>query len=316
MHEKIVHFLKSTDGYISGEEISQSLNISRAAIWKHMQELRDQGYDIVAVPHLGYQLMSLPDKLYPHEIKFKLPTKKLGKKVYYFDTVSSTMDEAFRLAMEGSEEGTLVCAETQTKGRGRMGRVWTSPKGKGIYLSLILRPKLSPTDVSQLTLLSAVVVAEVVRSFSGINARIKWPNDILVDNKKLVGILTEMNAEIDRVKFVIVGMGINVNTPLNLMPPQSTSLKAETDKSFSRVDLIKEILKNMEAWYERYQQQGFEPVHKRWKELSSTLGKNIRVNDSNKVTKGKAVDIDSDGGLLIRSESGELIKKITGDVLQ
>ncbi len=316
MLDKIIHFLKNTDGYISGEEISEALNISRAGIWKHMQELRSQGYDIVAVPHLGYKLESSPDKPFSHEIKHNLHTKILGKKIFYFDTVFSTMDEAFRLGMEGAEEGTVICAESQTKGRGRLGRSWSSPKGKGIYMSVILRPRLSPTEVSQLTLLAAVAAAEAIQKVSGLSAMIKWPNDLLIGGKKVVGILTELSAETDRVKFVAIGIGINVNTPVNQLPPHATSLKNEADKNFSRVELIREILRSLEEWYLRFQEEGPAVVMMRWKELSSTLGKHIKISDPNQTIEGKAIDIDDDGGLLIRSDSGIVVKKMSGDVVQ
>ena len=146
MLDKIILFLKNSPGYISGEEISRSLHLSRAAVWKYIQELRKAGYEIVAVPHLGYKLVSSPDKLLAHEVQFQLNTKTFGRSVVHFETLNSTMDEAFRLGMEGKPEGTIVIAETQTKGRGRLGRGWVSPKGKGIYLSLILRPKVPPLD--------------------------------------------------------------------------------------------------------------------------------------------------------------------------
>ena len=143
-HDRIIQFLKEADGYVSGEEMSETLKISRAAVWKYIDHLRKDGYDITAVPHLGYRLVSVPDKLLPYEIQFGLNTKTFGKNIVVFNTVGSTMDEAFRLGMEGAPEGTVVCAETQHKGRGRLGRVWSSPKAKGIYCSLILRPQLPP----------------------------------------------------------------------------------------------------------------------------------------------------------------------------
>ena len=151
-HDRIIQFLKEADGYVSGEDMSETLKISRAAVWKYIDHLRKDGYDITAVPHLGYRLVSVPDKLLPHEIQSGLDTRTFGKNVVTFNTVGSTMDEAFRLGMEGAPEGTVVCAETQTQGRGRLGRVWSSPKAKGIYCSLILRPRLPPGQLSQLTL--------------------------------------------------------------------------------------------------------------------------------------------------------------------
>lgn len=281
-----------------------------------MQELRQEGFDVVAVPHLGYKLVASPDKLLPSEIQHNLKTRYLGKKIVYEDTVPSTMDVAFRLGMEGAIEGTLVCAEGQTKGKGRLGRHWNSPKGKGIYMSVILRPSLPPTEAAQLTLLTAVAVCEAVRRVGGVAARIKWPNDILVEDRKLAGILTELSAETDRVRFVVIGIGINVNTSLSVLPAQATSLKEETRKKISRVELLQEILQDLEDWYERLKKQGFAPVVERWKELSSTLGKRVRLVDPGGEIEGEAVDLDKTGALMIRNDAGLIVSKISGDVVQ
>ena len=173
MQDKIIHFLRSATGYLSGEDISRQLNISRSAIWKYMEELRKEGYEIIAVPHLGYKLLSSPDKLYPREIQHQLTTKTIGQRIVYSETIPSTMDEAFQLALQGAEEGTVVIAESQMKGRGRLGRHWTSPKGKGIYMSLILRPALLPTDIAKITLMGAVAVNDAISSLISIKPRIK-----------------------------------------------------------------------------------------------------------------------------------------------
>ena len=316
MQNKIIHFLKSSPNYISGEEISRQIKISRAGIWKYIQVLRDEGYDIVAVPHLGYKLISAPDKLLPSEIQFGLATKILGKKIVYFDSIGSTMDYAFQLGMQGAEEGTVVCAESQSKGRGRMGRNWASPKGKGIYMSVILRPKLSPTDVAQLTLLSAVAICEVVKKVCSVKATIKWPNDLLVHNMKLAGILTELSAEMDRVRFVVIGIGLNVNTPVSLLPTHSTSLKNETKQQISRIEVFQEILRHLEKWYEDFKMAGSKKMLQRWKEYSSTLGRRVRVVDTNGHVEGEAIGLDQYGGLIIRNDEGMIVKRMTGDVVQ
>ena len=281
-----------------------------------MQELREDGYDIVAVPHLGYRLISSPDKLLPAEIQFELGTKILGKDIRYFDSIASTMDAAFQLGVEGVGEGTVVCAESQTKGKGRLGRNWASPKGKGIYMSVILRPALTPADLTQLTLLGAVAVCEAVGKFCDVPAKIKWPNDILVNNKKLAGILTESSAEMDRVRFVVVGIGVNVSTPLSQMPPHSTSIKNETGKKVSRVVWMREILRSLESWYMTLGGNGFASVITRWKELSSTLGRHIRLVDPSGNVEGEAIDLDEYGGLIIRGENGLKVKRMSGDVVQ
>ncbi len=315
MQSQIIHFLKNAQGYISGEEISRHLKISRAGIWKHIQELRREGYEIVAVPHLGYQLVSSPDKLFPHEIQAGLKTQFLGNNIRHCDSIGSTMDEAFRLGVEGAEEGTVVCADRQTQGKGRLGRAWISPKNKGVYMSVILRPELSPADAARITLLGAVAVCEAIENFSSLPVRIKWPNDILMNGKKISGILTELSAEMDRVRFIVVGVGINVNASLSQLPSNATSIKNEMGKKFSRVGLVQEVLRSLEKWYGSLKQNGFDCSLKRWKELSSTLGQNVRVVNSNGDIEGEAIDLDSYGGLIIRNDSGLLVKKMTGDVV-
>jgi BirA family biotin operon repressor/biotin-[acetyl-CoA-carboxylase] ligase len=316
MQTEIITLLKKANGYLSGEEISRQFQLSRAAIWKNIQELRRQGYDIVAVPHRGYELVSCPDRLFPHEIQFGLKTKIFGKEIVAYESIGSTMDEAFRLGFEGAAEGTVVCAETQTKGRGRLGRNWTSPKGKGLYFSLILRPSLPPTDVARVTLLAAVAVSEAIQRIGGANPQIKWPNDLLIDGKKVAGILTEMSAEMDRVRFVVLGVGINVNTPLSLLPGHSTSLRAEMKKTISRIQLFQEVLGAMERWYTQLQKEGFDPVIKKWKKLSATLGRRVQIKDPNGTVEGEAIDLDEHGGLIIRNDLGMRVQRMTGDVYQ
>ncbi len=316
MQERIVHLLKKSDSYLSGEEISRQLDISRAAIWKYIQELKKDGYDIVAVPHLGYKIASGPDKLFAHEVQFDLKTKTLGKKIFFYDTVASTMDEAFRLGMEGTPEGTVVCADGQSKGRGRLGRSWLSPKGKGIYLSIVLRPALLPSEAACLTLLCAVALSEAIKNICGLNSLIKWPNDLLINGKKVAGILTELNAETDRVKFVVVGIGVNVNSSRDSLIVDATSLQVEAKRTILRVELTKEILRMTEEWYLLSQRQGFTPIIKRWKEISFTLNKRVRIADPAGFIEGEAVDMDQDGGLLIRKDSGVIVKKMAGDITQ
>jgi len=315
MQNEIIYFLKQAQGYISGEDISRELKISRSAIWKYMQELRKDGYEILAVPHLGYQLKSAPDKLLAQEILFGLKTKTMGQRIFHHETLTSTMDTAFRLAVEGEKEGALVVCEGQTKGKGRLGRSWSSPKGKGIYASIILRPQLSPVQVSQLTLLTAVAVCDALRCATKIPVTIKWPNDILINDKKVAGILTELSAEMDRVRFVVVGLGVNVNTPLNSLPETATSLKHVAQKQFDRVRLLQEVLVKFEHWYESYKHQGFAHVIVQWKKFSLMLGKRVRISDQGGTVEGEAIDLDESGGLIVQSGNGSMIKCISGDVI-
>ncbi len=314
VQERIIQYLKSNKTFVSGQKLSRHLKISRAAVWKHVRDLRLAGYKIEAVPHRGYYLKSCPDKLLPEEIFAGLATERLGRTVYYYETISSTMDEAFRLAAQGSPEGTLVCAESQTRGRGRLGRTWISPKGKGLYTSLILRPDLSPLEVGWITFVAAIAVCETVREATGLKAAIKWPNDVLIGGRKVAGILTEMNAETDRVKFVIVGLGMNVNADKVHLPPRGTSLKMESGNKVSRICLLQNVLQKTEYWYGCLQARDFSPVIERWKALSITIGRRIRLSEHHRIIEGKAVDLSAEGGLVILNEDGDLITRMTGDV--
>ncbi|MDE2222168.1 MAG: biotin--[acetyl-CoA-carboxylase] ligase [Candidatus Omnitrophica bacterium] len=314
MQEQIIQFLKQSEGYISGEEISARLKISRAAIWKHMQELRSEGYEITAVPHLGYRLMTCPDKLLGYEITADLGTRTIGKQVIVKDTVVSTMDEAFRLGMENCPDGTVVCAESQSKGRGRLGRSWVSPRGKGLYFSFVLRPRLPLNQLPQLTLMAAVALIEAIETASGLKAAIKWPNDILFENHKLAGILTELRAESDQVKFVVVGIGLNVNASVNQLAPQATSLKAASGKSFNRTEVFQAVLRCLDKGYARILHHEFDKIMAEWCKHSATLHKRVRITDPAGSVEGEAVDLDEDGALLVRKDNGVIVKKTAGDI--
>jgi BirA family transcriptional regulator, biotin operon repressor / biotin---[acetyl-CoA-carboxylase] ligase len=315
MKEKILDYLNKKHDYLSGDQISRHLGISRQGLWKHIQELKDSGYEIVAVPHLGYRLLSCPDRLFAFEITRGLNTKFIGKKIHYFDCLASTMDLAMQLGMQSAPNGTLVLAESQTRGHGRLGRSWFSPKYKGIYLSLILRPQISPAAAPILTLMSAVSICEAVNAVVGLDVQIKWPNDILIHNKKLAGILTEMNAETDKVNFVVIGIGLNVNNDKKSLIAQATSLKEQLGQGISRVTLLQELLRRIESNYLLLKDKGSQTIIDKWRYFSLTLGRRIKVYYQHKHIEGLAVDIDQDGGLLIRRDSGVISKVTCGDVI-
>lgn len=315
MQDKILDFLKRKPEYISGDQISHRLGITRQALWKHIQALKDSGYDIVAVPHLGYKLVSAPDRLLPEEVSWNLNTGFIGREIRYFESIPSTMDLATDLGSRGFPEGTLVLAEAQTKGRGRLARAWISPKHKGIYLSLILRPKIPPGLSPLLTLLAAVSICEAISVIAGLEARIKWPNDIFIHQKKVGGILTELSAETDEVRFVVVGIGLNVNNDKKALPEGATSLKEQKKEGISRIELLREILRRTEDNYLKFQKTGGEFIIDRWRQYSLTLGKRIKVSCNNERVEGHALDIDKDGGLLIRNDAGLVQKVMSGDVV-
>jgi BirA family biotin operon repressor/biotin-[acetyl-CoA-carboxylase] ligase len=314
MQEKIIDFLRRKQDYASGEEISNRLGISRQALWKHIQELKEAGYDIAAVPHLGYRMICAPDRLFPAEISSRLNTKFIGRKIYYFDSVSSTMDIAMQLGLKNSTEGTLVLTESQTKGRGRLGREWFSPRYKGIYLSLILKPKILLNQAPILTLMASVSICEAIKEIAALEAQIKWPNDILMHQKKLGGILTEINAEMDGIRFIVIGIGLNVNNDKKALINGATSLKEQKKEGINRIELLQEILRAIEKNYLTFQEKGAQSIIDKWRDYNITLGKRVKIYSHKKHIEGQAVDIDTDGSLLLRSDSG-LVQKVTaGDV--
>ena len=310
-------FKKNKDNFLSGEEVSKSLGISRQALWKHIEKMREMGYIVEAVPHLGYRLREIPDKILVPEIKWNLKTKFVGKEIEFYESVGSTNNIAYELAERGRPEGTAVIANEQTKGKGRLGRTWVSPEEKGIYLSCILRPDIMPGEVPKITLVAAVSVVKAIRKFASIEALIRWPNDILVSDRKVGGILTELKAEMDRVNFAVLGIGINVNTSKKSLPKEGTSLKEESKAStdFSRVELVKTLLQTLEDEYVKFKETGFSAIRKELQSFSCTLGREISINSAaNGSFKGKAVDIDESGALIVELADGSRKTFISGDV--
>ncbi len=315
MQDKVLDYLRKENEYVSGEEMSEHLDVSRQALWKHIQVLKDSGYDIEGVPHLGYRLKSAPDRLFPAEITHHLRTKFIAKKIYYFDSLPTTMDVAAQLGVKGCPNGTLVVAETQTKGKGRLGREWFSPKHKGIYASLVLRPQLPPNATPLLTLVCAVSICEAIKEATALDARIKWPNDILIHNKKLGGILTELNAETDRTHFVVIGFGLNINNDKKSLLAGATSLKEQLKDEINRASLLKKILLIIEENYLYLEKHGSTLILEKWRAANITLGRRVRINSHHRILEGEAIDIDSDGALLLRNDSGLTQKVSSGDVV-
>jgi len=314
MDSKILNlFHKNRQSYLSGEDISYKLRVSRSAIWKHIEKLREIGYDIEAVPHLGYRLKSIPDKMIPDEIQRGLPVSKFGKRVYSYKKTDSTNTVCYDLALKGAEEGTVVIAEEQRKGKGRIKRSWISPPG-GIYMSCIIRPDIAPNEIEEFTLVAALCIAKSIRALTGLQCQIKWPNDILINGRKVCGILTEMKAETDRIDFMILGIGINVNTNEKSIPSSATSLKKELKKRVSRIELVRFLLINFEKEYDVFRKEGFEAIREEIKSLSATLGRRIKVRAGEKIYEGEAVDIDGEGALILRLDTGLMKRVLSGDI--
>jgi BirA family biotin operon repressor/biotin-[acetyl-CoA-carboxylase] ligase len=321
LDEEILAVLrKEQDSYVSGEDLCRMAGISRAAIWKHMEKLREEGYEIEASPHLGYRLKAIPDRLIPSEVRHSLKTRIFGRQILSYARIDSTNDAAYSLAEKGLKEGSVILADEQVMGKGRHGRRWVSPPRCGIYMSCILRPDMAPDEIPKITLLAAVAVARAIRSVTGLDAMIKWPNDILVNGKKVCGILTEMKAEQDSVNFIILGIGINASTPARSLPRGAASLRQELRASghrddLSRIELTRRVLEELDQYYGVLKRNGFRPIVEEWKALSAMMGARIRVLLPNRTFDGLAHDIDPDGGLVVRLDSGVLHKVSSGDIV-
>jgi BirA family biotin operon repressor/biotin-[acetyl-CoA-carboxylase] ligase len=319
MDDEILRLLREpSPSFHSGEEISRRLKVSRTAVWKRIKNLRASGYDIEASRRLGYRLIRSPDLLTPAEIKPLLKTKWMGKGIHHFQTLTSTNMEAYQLALRGAPEGEIVIAESQEKGRGRLGRHWFSPPFLNLYLSVILRPDIPPSQASLITLMAAVAVAEGVEHFSGLHPAIKWPNDILLKNRKVAGLLNEIHSETDRIHFVILGIGVNLNMDKKLFAKEirsvATSLKMETGKTVSRKEFVSCLLEALEKWYTLFLREGGKPVLKAWRERARIKGKPVKVTSFGETLLGRAVDVDSEGRLILETEGGERKRIVAGDV--
>ncbi len=293
------------------------MGISRTAVWKHIKELRHEGYRIDSLPGRGYSFVSAPDSLLPEEIKSELNTRVLGTEIAYHREVTSTQTIAKSLAVQGAREGTVVVAETQSSGRGRIAREWVSPVG-GIYFSIILRPDIKPAEALQLPLIAGIAVARAIEKLTRLKPELKWPNDIIVNGRKAGGILTEMSAEVDRLEWITIGIGVNANTPQESFPPEiegaAISLKEASGKHIPRVKLLQHILTELESLYDTFSKSGFELIREQWKALSNTIGSEVTISSATEQLTGRAVDIDSDGALIVQKDDGTQERIIAGDV--
>ena len=316
---KLLEAFSKADGeFISGQKISDYIGCSRTAVWKHMEELRKEGYELEAVRRLGYRITKKPDKISSNEIQLGLKTTMMGRHIHFEEIVSSTQKIARNLANEGVEEGTIVVADQQTNGKGRMARVWYSPKGTGIWMSMIIRPNLPINQTPQLTLLTAVAIVQAIEELTPLKPEIKWPNDIMLNGKKLVGILTELQAEADQVHSVIIGTGINVNQKVADFPEDlqkiATSICIETGTVWERAQFIQMILLKFEGLYSLFLSQGFKPIKLLWESYAISLNKKIIARTLNGTVEGKAIGIDDDGVLLIETNNRVIERIYSADI--
>lgn len=308
LKEKILDCLRAHSGYVSGEELSERLGVSRTAVWKNIKTLRAGGYGIESVTNRGYRLTSCPDVITPEEITPGLDTKVIGKSIFCFDQIDSTNEEAKRRAVSDAPDGSLFVADQQLGGKGRLGRAWASPAGTGLWFSILLRAGMLPARVTGLTLLAGLAVCRAVRAFTGCEARIKWPNDIVIGSKKVCGILTELSAEIDRVNYVVVGIGVNVNTPSfpEELRKKATSLLLETGAPVSRTGLLREILRRFEEILAQEKRDGAALLEE-YRRRCVSLNRKVGFTREGRALEGVATGIASGGELIVSCEGKEIL---------
>lgn len=311
-------FRQRGERFVSGEELSQSLGVSRTAVWKQIKLLRDLGYVIEATPSRGYRLASTPDTLIPAEIQSALDTRLVGREVVYFQETDSTNVRAHELGEAAAPEGTVVVADHQVAGKGRRGRQWVSPPGVNLYTSVLLRPDIFPRFATQLTFVSAVAVARAIEDVTALKPRVKWPNDVLIGGKKVAGLLNEMSSETESINYVILGIGVNLNMRADQFPPDlrypATSVALEQSFPVSRLDFARALFRRLDHYYFLFLEEGFSPVIRDWESLCDLMGRPVEVDYQDRVVRGTAEGLDEDGALLLRLPEGMRERVLAGDV--
>lgn len=316
MKTEILTMLKQADGYVSGQEICDHFGVSRTAVWKVMNSLKEEGYEIESVPKRGYRLMNQPDVLSKNEIESRVHTQWAGRKVYYFDETDSTNNDVRKLMAEGAGHGILAVADKQTAGKGRRGRTWISPAGANIFMSIGLKPELSPDKASMLTLVMALAICDTIHEVTGLDSRIKWPNDIVVNGKKVCGMLTEMEAELDCIHSVVIGIGINVNQ--QEMPEEiretATSLFLESGEKIIRAHIIEKAMEYFEDYYAQFMEKGdLSLLKEAYNARLVNMDAGVRVLDPRGEYEGIAKGINTEGELLVE-RNGETVRVYAGEV--
>ncbi len=320
VREAVLRAIREGQGqWVSGEVLSKDLNVTRTTIWKHIKTLQSEGYAIESSPKKGYRLSLFPDILSPEEVRAGLQTTVFGQEHYlYFKEIDSTNNFAKQLAAEGYPEGTVVIAESQRAGRGRRGRQWHSEPGQGIFMSLILRPSLPVRELSRITMFIAVAIVDTLNQ-AGIKAGIKWPNDVLIDGRKIAGILTEAVTDMDGIEYIVTGIGLNVNTLIEDFPEEfrgiATSVREEAGRSVPRIELLQELLQKLEDRYQQLISGGFNEILEKVRSLSLVIGHDIKFDSVNGVTTGRAIDIDNNGFLMVRDAMGNIHHVMSGEIL-
>lgn len=311
MKSEILTMLRETESYVSGQELCNKFGVSRTAVWKAINQLKEMGYEIEAVSNKGYHLVSAPDVMNEAEIKSLIQTQWAGQELFYFDTIDSTNTKAKELAEQGYPSGTLVISDQQIAGKGRRGRSWESPSGCGIFMTLMLKPDINPNNASMLTLVAALATARAISEITGMEAGIKWPNDIVINGKKICGILTEMSAQFDYINHIVIGIGINVHNESfpDELKETASSLLLEGGKKYRRAELIAKFLEHFETYYGKFlETEDLEGLMKEYNARLVNIGKQVRVLDPKEPFEGKAIGITKKGELIVDTwESRKLV---------
>jgi BirA family transcriptional regulator, biotin operon repressor / biotin---[acetyl-CoA-carboxylase] ligase len=313
--DRVLERLRAASGLVSGEELAAALGVSRAAVFKHVETLRARGYTVAADHAQGYRLVATPDRLDAAELGARL--RGAWRRVEWRAEVDSTQRVARDLARDGAEEGTIVVAEAQTAGRGRLGRTWHSPAGANLYCSILLRPAIAPATVPQIALVAGLAVARAIEGL-GLAPALKWPNDVLLDGRKAVGILTEMEAELERVRVVIVGIGVNVNLGAAALPEYlrdtATSLAVAAGRAIDRVGFAADVVAALEDDYARFLAGGFATLRAEWERRAALTGRRVTVRAGDVDLGGDVVGVDDDGALGLRDATGAVRRVFAGEV--
>lgn len=318
MKSKILRILKKSDGYVSGQALCDSLGVSRTAVWKVINQLKEEGYEIEAVSKKGYRMINIPDILSKEEIGSQMETKWAGRTVVYFDEIDSTNTRAKLIAEEGAVHGTLVVAEQQNAGKGRRGRAWTSPKGSGIWMTLILKPNILPQSASMVTLIAALAIAKSIKKRYDLDAKIKWPNDIVVNGKKVCGILTEMSSDIETINHIVIGMGINANTqtfPEDIQDKATSISREKENETIARSSLIADIMEEMENLLDTFfETENLAFMKEEYEDYLVNIDRKVRILEPKSEYTGTALGIETNGDLIVKLEDGTIKKVMSGEV--
>ena len=315
--DEILRILRESKGSVSGQELSGRIGISRTAVWKHIRSLEEEGYGIEAVNRKGYRLVHVPDSIASREVERFLTTQRMGREICFLSRVDSTNQYAKRIAEEGACDGTLVIADEQTAGKGRSGRHWVTPPKSAASFTLILRPQLPPEKISMVTLVMGLAVADAFSHLYGLNAGIKWPNDVVAGGKKICGILTEMSAEIGQVHYIVIGAGINANMahfPEEIRE-RATSLSLELGHDVNRAELVAEVMNEFEHLYGLFEENGsLKELREEYNSVCVNLNQMVRVLDPKGEYTGFARGINDSGALLVETKDGTIREVSSGEV--